>query len=208
MKLVKPMWVAWVVCALPLAFAANAAAEPVPLSRTEATVSKSATSLPGPTYAWVAMPEVEDVQKDPRLQDPQLQARLKAALAKAMQAKGYRLADEPAEADFILAYGVGVEETQQATVQGDQGATPLNIVACDWSSCSQLVVMNDSKPNMKLVTTDRAEGGLMVEMIEPRTVRVLWRALNKGAVKQGDGSQKSLDNIAARTLARLPARSK
>lgn len=45
-------------------------------------------------------------------------------------------------------------------------------------------------------------------MIEPRTVRVLWRALNKGAVKHGDGSQKSLDVIAAHTLARLPVNDK
>ena len=204
MNLLKPMSAAWAACALCLMLAANAAAAPVPLSKKEATVSKSATSLPGPTYTWVAMPEIKDVQKDARARDPELIARLKAALDKAMRAKGYRLAEDPDKADFILAYGLGVRDVQQATVKGDQGATPLSVLACDWDDCSQLVIMNDSAPQMKVVTTDSVEGGLMVEVIEPRTVRVLWRAVNQGAVDRGDGSQKKLDTIAANTLARLP----
>ena len=203
-KRMKQASAAWIACALSLLLAVNAAAAPVPLSKKEATVSKSATSLPGPTYAWVAMPEQKDVQKDARVQDPQLIARLKAALDKAMKAKGYRLAEDRAKADFIMAYGVGVRDVQQTTVKGDNGATPLSVLACDWDDCSQLVIMNDSAPKQKIVTTDSAEGGLMIEVIEPGNVRVLWRALNQGAVKRGDGSQKSLDAIAAHTLARLP----
>ena len=204
---VKQASVAWIACVLSLVFAANAAAAPVPLSKREATVSKSATSLPGPTYRWVAMPEQKDVQKDARVRDPELVARLKKALDKAMKAKGYRLAEDPAQADFIMAYGVGVRDVQQTTVKGDNGATPLSVLACDWDDCSQLVIMNDSAPQQKVKTIDSAEGGLMIEVIEPRTVRVLWRALNQGAVKRGDGSQKTLDEIAAHTLARLPAAS-
>lgn len=161
-KFVKPMSAAWITCALALGAGLNAAAAPVPLSRTEATVSKSATSLPGPTYTWVAMPEQKDVQKDARVQDPELRARVQAALDKAMQAKGYRLAEDPAKADFIVAYGVGVRDLQTTTVKGDQGATPLSVLACDWDDCSQLVIMNDSAPKMKVVTTDSTEGGLMV----------------------------------------------
>lgn len=204
---VKLLSTAWIACALALVLATSAAAAPVPLSKREATVSKTATSLPGPTYRWVAMPEQKDVQKDARVQNPELVARLKKALDKAMTAKGYRLAEDPAKADFILAYGVGVRDVQQTTVSGDNGATPLSVLACDWDDCSQLVIMNDSAPQQKVKTIDSAEGGLMIEVIDPRTVRVLWRALNQGAVKRGDGSQKSLDVIAAHTLARLPAAS-
>lgn len=203
----KLLSAAWIASALALVLATNAAAAPVPLSKREATVSKTATSLPGPTYRWVAMPEQKDVQKDARVQNPELVTRLKKALDKAMTAKGYRLAEDPAKADFILAYGVGVRDVQQTTVSGDNGATPLSVLACDWDDCSQLVIMNDSAPQQKVKTIDSAEGGLMIEVIDPRTVRVLWRALNQGAVKRGDGSQKSLDVIAAHTLARLPVAS-
>ena len=70
-RCLKQMSAVWVVFVLSLVLAAHAAAAPVPLSKTEATVSKSATSLPGPTYTWVAMPEQRDVQKDARVRDPE-----------------------------------------------------------------------------------------------------------------------------------------
>lgn len=194
----------WIACGLSLLLAVGASAAE-PLSRSQVTVSKPAASLPGPTYTWAAMPQVKEVEKDARLQDPQLRARLQSALDKALKSKGYRPAADPTKADFIIAYRVGVREVQQATLQGDQGATPLSVLACDWDTCSQLVVMNDSTPTMKVVTTDHAEGGLLIEVIEPRTVRVLWRALNRGEVKRGDGAQAPLDAIAANTLAQLPA---
>ena len=194
-----------IACGLALALLAGRAVAEEPLARSPVEVSKRATSLPGPTYTWAESPEVKDVEKYARLQDPKLRARLQAALDKALQAKGYRPAADRTQADFVIAYRVGVREAQEVAMQGDQGATPLTVVRCDWADCSQLVVMNDSTPTMKVVTTDHAEGGLMIEVIEPRTIRVLWRALNRGEVKRGDGEQKSLDAIAANTLKQLPA---
>ncbi len=193
-----------IACAVALALLAGRAVAEEPLARSPVEVSKRATSLPGPTYTWAESPEVKDVEKDARLQDPKLRGHLQAALDKALQAKGYRPAADRTQADFVIAYRVGVREAQEVAMQGDQGATPLTVVRCDWADCSQLVVMNDSTPTMKVVTTDHAEGGLMIEVIEPRTIRVLWRALNRGEVKRGDGEQKSLDAIAANTLKQLP----
>lgn len=175
------------------------------LEKSEVTVSKRAASLPGPTYTWAEMPQVKEVEKDTRLQDPAFRARLQSALDKALKAKGYRPTQDRTKADFVIAYRVGVRDMQEATLKGDPGATPLNVVACDWATCSQLVVMNDSVPTMKVVTTDHAEGGLMIEVIEPLTVRVLWRALGRGAVERGDGQQAHLDAIAKHVLEQLPA---
>lgn len=197
-----------IACGLSLALVAGRAAAADPLSRSQVTVSKRAVSLPGPTYTWAESPKVQEVENHASLQNPRLRARLQAALDKALQAKGYRPAADRTQADFIIAYRVGVREVQEAALQGDQGATPLTIVVCDWADCSQRVVRNDSVPTMKVVTTDRAEGGLMIEVIEPRTIRVVWRALNRGEVKRGDGEQASLDAIAANTLKQLPANTK
>lgn len=204
-KLLKQMAALGIACGLSLAFVAGSVAAQDTMSHSDVTVSKRAASLPGPTYTWAESPKVKEVEKHARLQDPQLRARLQAALDKALQAKGYRPAADRTKADFVIAYRVGIREVQEATLQGDDGATPLTIVACDWADCSQVVVTNDSVPTMKLVTTDRAEGGLMIEVIEPRTIRVVWRALNRGEVKRGDGEQASLDAIAANTLKQLPA---
>ena len=207
-KCFRPSSALGIVCGLALAWGAGSALAEQPLARSPVEVSKRATSLPGPTYTWAQSPEVKEVEKDARLQDPKLRARLQAALDKALHAKGYRPAADRTQADFVIAYRVGVREAQEVAVQGDQGATPLTVVRCDWADCSQLVVMNDSTPTLKVVSTDHAEGGLMIEVIEPRTIRVLWRALNRGEVKRGDGEQKSLDAIAANTLGQLPAYTK
>lgn len=207
-KLLKQMSALGIACGLSLAFVAGSAVAAEPLSRSQVTVSKRAVSLPGSTYTWAESPKVQEVENHASLQNPQLRARLQAALDKALQAKGYHPAADRTQADFVIAYRAGIREAQEVTMQGDQGATPLTIVTCDWADCSQLVVMNDSMPTMKVVTTDHAEGGLMIEVIEPRTIRVLWRALNRGEVKRGDGEQASLDAIAANTLKQLPANTK
>lgn len=182
--------------------AGSAAADP--LSSSHVTVSRRAVSLPGPTFAWAESPKIKDVENHPSLQDPQFRARLQSALDKALKGKGYRPAADRTKADFVIAYRVGIRESQEVTMEGDQGATPLAMVACDGNHCSQLVVLNDSTPTMKVVTTDRIEGGLMIEVLEPQTIRVLWRALNRGDVKRGDGKQSTLDAIAANTLRELP----
>lgn len=194
-----------IACGISLAFVAGSAARPEPLARSQVTVSKRAASLPGPSYVWAESPKVQEVENHASLQAPQLRARLQAALDKVLRAKGYRPAADRSKADFFIAYRVGVREVQEATLEGDQGATPLTILECNWDDCSQRVVTNDSVPRMKVVTTDHAEGGLMIEVIEARTYRVVWRALNRGDVKRGDGEQASLDAIAANTLKQLPA---
>ena len=204
-QLPKPLAALGFACGLALVIVAGGAVAADPLARSQVTVSKRAVSLPGPTYVWARSPEVKEIEKHAKLQDPQLRTRLQAALDKALQAKGYRPATDPTQADFVIAYRVGIREAQEVTMQGDQGATPLSVLTCDWDDCSQLVVMNDSTPTMKLVSTEHAEGGLMIEVVEPRTIRVLWRALNRGEVKRGDGRQATLDAIAANTLKQLPA---
>lgn len=204
-KLLGMMTALGVACGLSLAFIAGSASAADTPSRSHVTVSKRATALPGPTYTWAENPTVKEAENYPGLQDPQLRARLQAALDKALQAKGYRPAADRTKADFVIAYRVGMREVQEATLQGDDGATPLTLVACDRTGCEQVVARNDGVPTMRLETTDRAEGGLMVEVMEPRTIRVLWRALNRGEVRRGDGEQASLDEIASNTLGQLPA---
>jgi hypothetical protein len=48
----------------------------------------------------------------------------------------------------------------------------------------------------------------MIEVIEPRSIRVLWRALNRGTVQPGKVTAQRLEAVATETLARLPAAGK
>ena len=78
-------------------------------------------------------------------------------------------------------------------------------IKCTGGSCSQLVVSNESgEPVLRYRTTERTEGGLLIEVIEPGSIRVVWRALNTGTVRPGEWTQERLDAVAAQTLADLP----
>lgn len=173
-------------------------------------VSKTTKSLPGPRYTWVSMPAQLPGERDQRVQDPAFRQRLQAALDKALQAKGYRLTTQASQADFVVAYRVGVQDLEEVKVKDIPaprgGATPQAAVQCSAGSCSQLVTQSTAgQPTFKTSVKHSTEGGLLVEIIEPKTIRVLWRGLERGAVSRGDSKQARLDAIAARALESVPA---
>ncbi|MFL6591791.1 MAG: DUF4136 domain-containing protein [Luteimonas sp.] len=174
---------------------------------TRVTVSKPAAAMPGRLYSWFAMPKVLPIESDARVVDATFRTQLQAALDKALQAKGYRPA-AGAKADFVVAYRVGARDVTQTTM--DEGKThsmtPQSAFQCNDEGCSQIIVSGDNGvPEMKLESVSSVEGGLLVEALEPGTVRVLWRGLNRGTVKPGKVSQERLDAVAKNTLAQFPA---
>jgi hypothetical protein len=178
----------------------------------QVTVSMPATRLPGLHYAWVPMPAQLPAENDPRVLDPQFRQRLQAALDKALQAKGYERADSVSQADFLVAYRVGVQDGEQTILRNEgvgSAPTPQATIECKSDGCSQMVVPGgDGAPVMDLKRARYVEGGLQIEVIEPKSIRVVWRALNRGTVKRSAGSQKQLDQTARATLAQLPAASR
>lgn len=171
------------------------------------TVTTQASVLPGQGYAWVPLPASTAPEQDARVQDEQFRAGLQTALDRALQAKGYRPVDR-AGAAFLVAHRVGVRdlrETQPVRAEQPAGTTPMAAIKCTGGSCSQLVVSNESgEPVLRYRTTERTEGGLLIEVIEPGSIRVVWRALNTGTVRPGEWTQERLDAVAAQTLADLP----
>jgi hypothetical protein len=173
----------------------------------QVTVLKPAAALPGTRYAWVPMPAPLAVEADPRVQDPQFRARLQAALDKALQAKGYQPASALAQADFFIAYRVGVRDLEQTLVDeaGTGPATSQATFECSGAGCSQLVTRDaGGTPVLKTTTEQRVEGGLLIEVLEPNSIRVVWRALNRGTVKRKDVGKVQLETVARDVLAQLP----
>jgi hypothetical protein len=171
------------------------------------TVTMPASVMPGQGFAFVPMPPVTTPEKDPRVQDEEFRGRLIQALGRALQAKGYRLVPVD-QADFLVAWRVGVRDVSEVTATEVEtgGATRMAGVKCTGAGCSQLVVHNESgAPVVRYSERERTEGGLMVEMVESASLRVVWSALNTGTVSPGDGRQERLDAVAARTLEQLPA---
>lgn len=182
-------------------------AAPVQAAKSTVTVSKPAAALPGLQYTWVASPKALEAEDDARVQDAQFRAQLQAALDKALQAKGYRLAAAGARPDFVVAYRVGVRDVEATTMtQQAAPATSRGAVQCHRDGCSQIVSLDGTGDVVPRFKTKRfTEGGLMIEVLEPGSIRVLWRALNRGKVQPGKVSRQRLEAVATETLARLPA---
>ncbi len=181
----------------------------------EVTVTRASTSLPGPRYAYVATPkdisaEGTSPEATANVQSSEFRTRLELALDKALQAKGYTPASSPADADFFIAYQLGVHQVEQVLVKEipapRSGPVPQAAIECTAGGCSQLVSASAGEvPTLKTSVKQSTEGDLMIEAIEPRTIRVLWRASGKGTVKRGDGRQSRLDDVAAQVLGDFPA---
>lgn len=188
--------------------ACSTASPPAGAPSSQVTVSVPAARLPGPRYAWVPMPAQLTAESDPRVLDPQFRQRLQAALDRALQAKGYQPVASLAQADFLVAYRVGVREGEETLLLNEgvgSAPTPQASIECNSTGCSQMVVPDgDGAPVMDLRRARYVEGGLQVEAIEPKSIRVVWRALNRGTVQHSDGSPSRLDEIARTTLSQLP----
>jgi hypothetical protein len=169
-------------------------------------VSKRAASLPGPVYAWFPMPKVLPGESDRRVTDATFRAQLQAAFDSALKAKGYRPAAAGETPNVVIAYRVGVRDVSQTTVHdAPEASMAQSSVQCGLDGCSQIVTTTGGgTQEMTLETATSTEGGVLVEVLEPGTVRVLWRALNRGTVKPGAISQKRLDAVAKNTLEQLP----
>jgi hypothetical protein len=190
------------ICAVAAPLSAAAAGP----QKEEVTVSRAAQSLPGVRYAWVVSPTVLDAESDPRVQNAEFRMDLQAALDQALQAKGYRLSESASQADFLVAYRVGVRDLEEVLVrQSAPVEVPESAIVCADGDCSQLVTYDsDRMPVLETHTEEKLEAGLLVEVVEPRTIRVLWSAHNHGIIERRDVGKVHLDAVAEATLASLP----
>lgn len=198
---------AWLIAALAIAVAGGCASAGDPASTGGAVeVSVAASQLPGLRYAWVPLPGTYTEQLDPRVLDPAFRQRLSSALDTTLAGKGYQRVDDPAQAQWLIAYRVGVRDVERPVGEPSPNAGPtrMNAMECTRNGCSQLVVPSNSGATLDPRRVSFIEGALLVEVLEPKTLEVLWRGRNTGTVRRSDGRQPRLNEIAARTLADLP----
>jgi hypothetical protein len=144
---------------------------------------------PGSTWAWV----ITTSSADPRVANDIMQDRLETAVETTLAAKGLRQVPNPASAQFLVAYHVRLENrVEPKTTSVGTGRV------CGFRGC-----ISGYQPT---TTVQRyTEGTLVLDILDARTGRLIYRAASEKKVTQKDATQANLNKMVAQMTKALPA---
>lgn len=144
---------------------------------------------PRAAYAWAPQPAAAD----PRL-TAEVQQKVKTAIDRALAAKGYRLVSDPAAAQLLVTYRLGLQEQARSQVEVGGGAPAY----CGPRGCGQGPV--------DVHQEQFTEGTLSLELTDRASGKLAWRAVSRKPVlyESSGGSQARLNAVAAEMTKSLP----
>lgn len=148
----------------------------------------SAALAKGSAFAWAPVSATGVGIPDPAVANEITLERLRVATETTLKSKGYRLVDDPQQADFLVSYTVAMMPTSDAEI-----ATS----ACDQPNCTLPADVN-------LDTSLKTEGMLVLDLTERQTGKLIWRATSKKQVTEKDVSDKRLASLLREMTKALP----
>lgn len=182
MKIVKSL-------AIAIAFA-GAAVTVQASAKVDVVQSSSPALAHGATFAWAPMRAFSTGVPDPAIANEIAVDRLRATTEAALQARGYRLVDNPAEADLLIAYTIVMQPETDAKLKAD-GA------GCAFPFCA-------SPSDYRLDASQHTQGTLVLDLVERTTGRLAWRATSKKRVTGKDVSEAKLTALLGEMTKALP----
>lgn len=182
--------------ALGLALAPLAACQS-PAGEVSVLQSGTVTVAAGSSYAWAPTPATTNA--DPRIANDIIQERLKTAIDTALAAKGFRRVADPASAQLLVSYHVGLENRQETRVSSFGGPTWCGVRGCAWGLYGPPMVDVDN--------VQYTEGTMLLDLTDRATGKLAWRAMSQRRVDRGDAAQSELNAIVADMTRSLPSAS-
>jgi hypothetical protein len=145
------------------------------------------------SYAWVNPPPGGPVS-DPILDSQILEGRVQRAVEADLKARGYAPAAEPADADFLVTYHTSSRETIDSAGAG----FGFGIVDTWPRGFGGVVVA----PPVE----SREQGTLMLDVIDGKSKRLVWRGWTTGWVDQANYTDAAVATAVHRILDQLPVR--
>jgi hypothetical protein len=163
-------------------------------------------SIPIPkaaTYAWCGNQEMHPKAKeggaDPIATSTIVHQRIHNSINKTLATKGYKMVDDPTQADFCVRYYLGVktETSYQTTTSGAGMYGPG--YGYGWGGYGGGIATSTTTPIQTNV------GGLLVDLVQRTSGKLAWRGVLKGDVPDEAPSQERVDKGIADVMATLPA---
>ena len=143
------------------------------------------------TYAWVA-PDTSGPVSNPILDSQILEGRIQRAVAADLKQRGYTPAADPAQADFLVTY----HTTSQEKVEDSGVGFGFGIVDAFPHGFGTVMVA----PPVQT----REEGTLMLDVIDGKTKRLVWRGWTSGWVNQDNYTDAAVADAVHQILDKLP----
>lgn len=171
------------------ALAACVAAGTPALAKVSVVQTASPALVRGSSYAWAPVWGVALGVPSPAIVNDITAQQLQIATDSALSAKGYRRVENPAEADLIVTYGVMMGSRVEADVDGWDRPGPFLHGGSDY----------------KVRTSQKAQGTLVLDLIERRTGRLVYRATSEKDVSSKDAEPGRLRSALREMTRSLPA---
>jgi hypothetical protein len=152
-----------------------------------------ASVAPGAAVAWA--PVQPDGVLDPRIDN----SRIRAAVERALAAKGHSFVQNPAAAQYLVSYHVGLRDRQELRVDNTLAPAPV----CGWRGCvgGYYWGMYGALENMR--TVDYVEGTMILSLTDRAAETLTWRATAQRRL-EGDDAQDGVDAAVNDMLRSLP----
>ena len=144
----------------------------------------------GSTYAFPPVWGIAVGVPAPAIINEITAGRLETATEAVLSSKGYRLVQNPYEADLIVTYRVITAPRLQADLTAQGGPCgPVCRGGADYS----------------LTTVQKTQGTLVLDLIERRTARLVYRATSEKEISSEDASPERLNSILKQMTKALPS---
>ena len=146
------------------------------------------------TYVWRT--GAQPATGDPRLDSTLLDTRVRAAVDRVLQSKGYQLAAPGTTPTFLVGYHAAVRQKTAVQTTGQ----PMNVWygygAGGWGGWPETYVH------------EYEEGVLLIDVIDPTTTKLLWRGTGKAVVETTTASpekrERRINEAVDQILAEFP----
>jgi predicted small secreted protein len=165
-------------------------------------LTSDTVALTGPgDFAWA--PAAAGQSGDPRIDNDIIRGRIKSAIEANLAAKGFRQVSDPGQAQFLVAYHVGLRAGKDYQVNSTgPGPGP---VACGVRGCIGGFGWGMyGAPSADVTAVNYTEGALMLDLVQAGTGKLVWRATSNKRVDRSDATEAGLNAIVADMTKTLP----
>jgi hypothetical protein len=170
------------------------------------SVLTDAPNVPwGQSYAWAQARQDFTGQGSAVADNQIVRGRLEAAIGRNLQAKGYRAAADPGQADVLMSYHVGLQQKTETRVDSTPSMMAPVGMGCGRYGCHGGWSWGYyGPPETSVSTYNYTDGQLIIDAVDRRSNKLLWRTIYQDKVTSKSADQAAIDKAVDQAMKAAP----